>query len=322
MIKIKQGGLSTTVQDRGRAGLFEMGIPTGGALDQFSAYAANLLVGNDEDAAVLECTYTLPHFTATEATTMAVTGGTASITVNGEPAAQWQALSIPAGSDVSFGLASLGSRVYIAFAGGIDVPQVFGSRSTYLAGALGGFHGRKLETGDQIALGASRREVVIGRSVPDRFRLAARKRSEVRVVPGLHVERLSEESRKVLFSTHWKLTPLGDRSGMRYSGPHIDWALEENYFGAGSDPSNIVDAGYPLGAIEIPGGNEPILLHRDAPTEGGYAMVGVTARADMDIVGQQMPGEQVQFRAVSREEALDAWREYRRHWGELSAALQ
>ncbi|KAB1658859.1 biotin-dependent carboxyltransferase family protein [Pseudoclavibacter sp. CFCC 11306] len=322
MIEIKQGGLSTTVQDRGRVGLFEMGIPTGGSLDQFSAYAANLLVGNDEDAAVLECTYTLPHFSVSESTTMAVTGGTASITVNGDPVPQWQAVSLSAGSEVSFGLASLGSRVYIAFAGGIDVPVVFGSRSTYLAGALGGYQGRKLETGDQIELARPQREVVLGRAVPDQFRLAARKSSEVRVVPGLHVERLSEESRETLFSANWKLTPLGDRSGMRYSGPHIDWELAENYFGAGSDPSNIVDAGYPLGAIEIPGGNEPILLHRDAPTEGGYAMIGVTARADMDIVGQQMPGEQVQFRAVSLDQALEAWGVYRRQWEELTAALR
>jgi biotin-dependent carboxylase-like uncharacterized protein len=287
-----------------------MGIPTGGAIDQFSAQAANLLVGNQPDAALLETTYTSPRFIARKDVGIAVTGGTTTVSVNGSSVPQWSTIYLSAGDEVSFSPASHAPRIYIAFGGGIDVPVVFHSRSTYLAGALGGYKGRKIQAGDILPLGesSSPRQV---REVPEEFRLQARKSDHIRVVPGLHVERLAQQSYDDFFGTEWKLTPLGDRSGMRYAGPKIIWDLEQNVFGAGSDPSNIADAGYPMGAIEVPGGNEPILMHRDGPTMGGYAMLGVTARADMDIVGQQMPGESTYFVPISRVDALQAWERYK-----------
>ncbi len=322
MLEISNGGLSTTVQDTGRTGFFGMGIPTGGALDLLSAYAANLLVGNDASAAVLEATYTLPKFAVTVDCAMAVTGGSVDITVNGQPAPSWTTLRLHAGDALSFSVSRSGPRAYLAFSGGIDVPSVFSSRSTYLAGSLGGYQGRKLQPGDLVPLGGQGSLPTANLEVPDEFRLPARKTDEVRVVACLHVDRLARHSYDDFYGAEWKLTPLGDRSGLRYAGPKIEWTITENVFGAGSDPSNIVDAGYPLGAIEIPGGNDPILLHRDAPTMGGYAMVGVTARADMDLVGQHMPGENVRFVAVTRLQALEAWRTYRDQFARLRGALR
>ena len=323
VLELTEAGLSTTVQDFGRVGYFEMGIPTGGAMDLISMATANVLVGNAPGTAALEAVYTLPRFALTAPTTMAVTGGAVTVKVDGEERPSWTTLELEPGQEVSFSVAKAGPRVYLAFSGGIDVPVVYGSRSTYLAGGLGGFQGRALASGDRVPVGSSVAGLPRVRTVPEEYRLAARARTDVRVVPGLHVRRLTTASYEAFFGEQWTLTPLGDRSGLRYSGPATQWTVPPggNVFGAGSDPSNSTDAPYPLGSIQIPGGNEPILLHRDAPTMGGYAMVGVTARADLDVVAQHMPGQRVRFVPTSRTEALAAWDAQRRWFAGLQAAL-
>ena len=311
MLRILTNGLSSTIQDtKPRLGHFEKGFSTGGAIDMLSAHLANLLVGNPGDFALIEATYTLPEFEVSTDCLMAVTGGVSVVFVNDGEAGAWETVRLKAGDKVTFGATRRAPRAYIAFSGGIDVPEVLGSRSTNIGATLGGHKGRTLQAGDELSLGPSSitRSKVL--RVPESLRIESRKNGVVRVIPALHVDRMTEESRKNFFEGEWKVTPLGDRFGIRFSGPKTEWTITENVFGAGSDPSNIVDAGYPLGAIEIPGGNEPILLHRDAPTMGGFAMVAVTVRADLDVVGQYMPGETVRFCAVTRNEALGLWKEY------------
>lgn len=311
MIEIRNPGLSTTVQDtRERLGVAELGVHVGGALDHYSATAANLLVGNDAHEAVLEAAYVGPSFVVHADTAMAVTGGSVDVVVNGEHFDSWTTVRLSAGDVVELGPSREAPRIYIGFSGGIDVPLVYGSRSTNLIGRFGGFGGAALRKADRVPLGERD-------SLPTRLtfrvehRLAARRNDSIHVVPVEPEDRLSPESFREFFSVVWTVTPASDRTGVRFSGPTMAWRPREQPFGAGPDLSNVVDAGYPLGSIQIPGGSGPILLHRDGPTMGGYAVVGVVARADLDLAAQLMPHSAISFRRTTRDEALALRDRYR-----------
>ncbi|TYC97941.1 biotin-dependent carboxyltransferase [Arthrobacter echini] len=305
---ILEPGLATSVQDQGRLGYYHVGIPQGGAMDQLSASMANALVGNAASDAVLECAYLGPKFTTDADTVIAITGAPVAIFVNGTAVEQWTRLPLTAGDEVSFGMLTGGTRYYIAVHGGIDVPSVLGSRSTYALGALGGLHGRTLAAGDTVPVGdgagtppRERRE-----SIPDELRPAYAKDITVRVLPGLYDHRLTAHGMDTLVTASWTLTPVADRTGLRYAGPDVEWQPRTQPFGAGSDPSNIVDAGYAIGSIQVPGGKEPIVLHRDAVSGGGYAMVATVISADMDLVARSAPGTQTHFEPVTMDQALAA----------------
>lgn len=307
--KIVEPGLSTTVQDSGRLGYYNVGIPQGGAMDQLSAEMANALVGNSAAEAVLECTYLGPKLLTDADAVIAITGAPVDVLVNGELREPWSRLQVMAGDEISFGMIRGGTRYYVAVQGGIDVPLVLGSRSTYTLGAVGGFEGRALRAGDIVPVGVPSTDVNPGNR-PERIEEAMRpefaREISVRVLPGLYDHRLTDAGKETLFSASWTLTPVADRTGLRYSGPEIGWTPRQQPFGAGSDPSNIVDAGYAIGSIQIPGGKEPIVLHRDAVSGGGYAMVGTVISADMDLLARSSPGTRTHFRAVDMAEALSA----------------
>lgn len=301
-IKIQQPGLLTSVQDRGRTGYYHLGIPQGGALDQYSYELANALVGNQGGEAALECTYMGPAFEVLDNTQMAVTGAPVDVLVNGNQQPTWSTIDLVAGDIVTFGYLTQGSRFYIAFGGGIDVPEVLGSRSTYPLGALGGFKGRKLEAGDEIPVGISQD---VQYELANEYRPEFGAEFTYRVVLGLYDHLLDEQGVKNLTEGEWSLTPVADRAGLRFDGPGVSWKPRVQPFGAGSDPSNIVDAGYAVGSIQIPGGSQPIILHRDAVSGGGYAMVATVISADMDAVARAQPGAQVRFKPVSVDEAVE-----------------
>jgi biotin-dependent carboxylase-like uncharacterized protein len=309
--EIGNPGLATTVQDQGRTGHYNVGIPQSGSMDQYSAELGNALVGNTAREAVLECTYLGPVLTTDSDAVIAVTGAPVEVKVNGEPRPQWSRLPLKAGDQLSFGVIQGGTRYYIAVQGGIDVPEVLGSRSTYSLGGIGGFKGRKLEAGDVVPVGAPLNggQLPEAETVPEEFRPVYAKEQEVRIVLGLYDHRLTDEGLGNLLNEEWKVTPVADRMGLRSSGPGVKWKEREQPFGAGSDPSNIVDAGYAVGSIQIPGGTQPIILHRDAVSGGGYAMVGTVISADMDLVARAAPGTATRFVAVSLADALDARRE-------------
>jgi biotin-dependent carboxylase-like uncharacterized protein len=307
-VKVLSPGLATTVQDRGRLGYYDVGIPPGGSLDQYSAELASALVGNCGGEALLECTYMGPALVTDAAAEVAVTGSVR-VKVNGSPREAWTRLSLAPGDELSFGLITGGARFYIAFAGGIDVPAVLGSRSTYPLGVMGGFQGRKLAEGDTVPVGAPPRPVPAVTEVAERFRPDFGRQQEVRIMLGLYDHRLSDAGLSNLTTQEWKLTPVADRAGLRYSGPGVEWRERTQPFGAGSDPSNIVDAGYAVGSIQIPGGTQPIVLHRDAVSGGGYAMVATVISADMDLVGRAVPGTVTRFVPVGMDTALAARRD-------------
>ena len=307
-IEVIKPGLATTVQDRGREGYYHVGVPPSGALDQFSLVAANLLVGNPADAAALECAYMGPELRFTEPTVVAATGAEVELQLNGEAQPGWTSVAVAPGDVVTFGYIKRGARMYLALAGGIDVPEVLGSRATYALGALGGYGGRTLQAGDELAIGPASGDGA-GRSVPEELWPDLPNELEIRVVMGLYDHLLTDSGRETFLATSWTLTPTADRVGFRYKGAELDLVQREQPFGAGSDPSNIVDAPYPIGSIQIPGGVEPIFLHRDAVSGGGYAMIATVISADMDAIAQSAPGSQTRFVAVDLETALAARRE-------------
>jgi len=305
-VKVLNPGLSTTVQDLGRPGYFHLGIPVGGAMDNLALRAANLLVGNDEGAACLEAVFVGPELEFTADALVAVTGAEMPVRIDGEEQPSWTALKVKAGQVLGFGFLKTGARIYIAVSGGIDVPEALGSRSTYPIGALGGFKGRAIAKGDELPVGAgaAARE---GRSLPQPLRRSPGMPAELRVLPGLYWHRIVEASHRSFFEDTWKVAPEADRMGYRFrGGTPMKFVERQQPFGAGSDPSNIVDSCYPYGSVQIPGGTEPIILHRDAVSGGGYFMVGTVVSADMDLIGQLQPNTPTRFVKVDMAGALQA----------------
>jgi biotin-dependent carboxylase-like uncharacterized protein len=305
-VNVISPGLSTTVQDLGRPGYYHLGIPISGGMDRFALRAANMLVGNDEGAAVLEAVFLGPELEFTAPATVAVTGGDLPPKLNGDERSTWEAFSVKAGDRLSFGYLKSGARVYIAVSGGIDVPVKLGSRSTYTLGALGGHEGRALKAGDSLPVGAGAGAVGKG-AIPANLRRMPGSPAELRMLPGLYWHRITAAAGKQFFADIWKVAPEADRIGYRFKGgTALDFVPREPPFGAGSNPSNIVDACYPYGSIQVPGGTEPIVLHRDAVSGGGYMMLGCVISADMDLIGQLQPHSPARFVEVSMDQALAA----------------
>ena len=249
-----------------------------------------------------------------------MTGAEIEPKLEGEAQPGWTSFAVSEGDRLTFGHLKRGARIYIAVAGGLDVPEVLGSRSTYALGALGGFDGRTLAAGDELVIGAPG-DGEAGRSVPEELRPDLPGELEIRVMMGLYDHLLTDDGRETFTDTQWTLTPVADRVGFRYKGAELDMVRREQPFGAGSDPSNIVDAPYPIGSIQVPGGVEPIILHRDAVSGGGYAMIATVISADMDTVAQSAPGSKTRFVPVDLEAALAARRERAERHSRLEEAL-
>lgn len=322
MLKFIKPGLATTVQDLGRPGYYHVGIPQSGALDQYALRLANLLVGNDEGSAALECTLLAPEIEFTADGIVAVAGAEATPKLNGVAMSRHESFGVKAGDKLGFDFMRTGARLYIAIAGGIDVPLVLGSRSTYGLGAFGGFQGRKLAAGDLLPAGEPTPRARVGRRVDAELAVQCPKVQEIRVLPGLYDHRLSAEAAESFYADSWSVGAEADRIGYRFKGGRpLKFLDRAPPFGAGSDPSNIVDAGYPYGSIQVPAGLEPIILHRDAVSGGGYAMIGTVISADMDRIAQLQPNHQARFIPVDMAGALAARADARRRLAGLRARL-
>jgi biotin-dependent carboxylase-like uncharacterized protein len=323
MLKVLDPGLLTTVQDLGRFGWYHIGMPPSGAMDNFSFRVGNLLIGNDEGVAGLEITYVGPTLEVTAETIIAVTGAEVSLHINDQPASLWQAHRVTTGDRLKLGNISRGARAYLCVAGGIDVPVLLGSRSTYMLGRFGGLEGRKLQAGDQLRLGPVKNSsnTALGRTLPRPLIPTPAKELEVRIVMGMCSYRVKDESLADFLASTWEVSTEADRIGYRLKGPTFHFKPGEQPFGAGADPSNVVDLGYPVGSIQIPGGLEAILLLNDAVTGGGYTTIGTVIKADLDRIAQASPGSKVRFHAVGVGEALQARRARETRLSQVRLAL-
>lgn len=318
-IEVRKPGLSTTIQDGGRSGYYHLGIPPSGALDQYSLAAANALVGNEAGAAALEIVYMGPELRFTGPAVVAVAGGEIAPKVNGEVRPTWESFEVAEGDVLDFDYLKSGARAYLAVSGGLDTRVDLGSRATYVIGSLGGVDGRPIAEGDVLPVGSGSGRA--GLVVPEDLRPSMPKDVEVRVVMGLYDHRLTDKGRATFLDTTWTLTPVADRMGFRYGGGELETVDREPPFGAGQDPSNIVDAPYPVGSIQVPGGVEPIVLHRDAVSGGGYMMVATVLSGDLDVVAQSAPRTRTRFVEVDLETALGIRADRRARLERLRSAL-
>ncbi|MDN2658535.1 biotin-dependent carboxyltransferase family protein [Neptunomonas phycophila] len=322
-IKVVKPGLATSIQDTGREGFYHLGIPPSGALDQYSMKMANLLVNNNEGDAVFECALLGPELIFEYNSIVAVCGARMQPKLDGEPMPLDTAFSVKQGQTLSFNYPTAGARAYLAISGGVDVPVTLGSRSTYTLGSLGGFKGRRLEAGDTIAIGTPVKPAIEGKSVPQTLLPSLAKEVSLRMIPGMYIHRLVDAAVEQFYEDTWTVGSEADRIGYRFKDGHpMQFVEREQPFGAGSDPSNIVDACYPIGSIQIPAGKEPIVLHRDAVSGGGYATIGTVISADLDLIGQMQPNYKARFIPITMEEALDARKVVQERLIKLKSYLQ
>jgi biotin-dependent carboxylase-like uncharacterized protein len=323
-VEVLHGGLSTTVQDAGRHGLYSLGVPPSGAMDDFSYRVANLLVGNPESAAALELTYMGPRLGFRDDAVVAVTGADMAPKVDGAERPAWEAFEVRAGETLSFAHLRNGARAYLSVAGGFDVPEVLGSRSTFGRVSLGGHQGRALAAGDVLPVGPRPRAAApLGARIADADRPAYPSRLEVRIVVGLYSHRLKQESLAAFLATDWTVTPDADRVGYRYRGVALEFEeRDEAPFGVGSSPWNTCSLNYPCGVIQLPGGVEPIVLMRDGVTGGNYASAGTVISADLDRVAQSKTHETTRFVSVSLNEAVEARAARRRRLAAIRDRLE
>ena len=300
-LEITEPGMLTTVQDRGRYGYQRSGVPVSGAMDEFALRAANLLVGNDQSAACLEMTVLGPTIRTLTDTWIAVTGADLSPQIDGEPVRRWQTVAAPAGSLLSFGEMKDGMRAYLAVAGGIDVPLVMGSRSTYVKAAIGGLDGRELRAGDVIStLPVGQDAPPVNRGLPDGYGVPTYgEHHEVRVVLGPQYGAFSTEALATLLSSKYVISVDSDRMGYRLEGPTIEHRT-------GPD---IVSDGNPMGAIQVPGDGVPTILLADRGTTGGYTKIATVISTDIGKLAQAVSGQSVSFKAVTVQEAHQVLRE-------------
>jgi len=322
VLEVVQHGIEATVQDvYGRHGYYSQGIPPSGAQDGESLGLANLLVGNDKNEAGIEITLLGPQIRFRDGHAIALTGGDLSPKVNGEPAPMWEAFSVQKGDLLTFGRIVSGCRAYLAVAGGIDVPDVLGSKATYARGEIGGHEGRPLRKGDTLPVGKSkvRAADLVGRRVKRDRIPQYTNRWELRAVIGIESYVYTDAGIKTFLTTDWQVSSKIDRVGYRYTGPQLECVKRTPPFGAGSDPTNVVDSGYPVGSVHTTGpGVEPILLPNDAVSGGGFATIGTVITVDLDRVGQSKTGDITRFRQVGVEEGYRAWEERESHLTESS----
>ena len=292
-IEVIEPGILTTVQDRGRYGYQRYGVPVSGAMDVFSLRAANILAGNDQGAACLEMTVLGPKLRFLSNTWIAVTGADLSPVLDGESILSRRSVEVSEGAVLRFDGAGDGVRGYLAVAGGIDVPLVMGSRSTYVNGSIGGFEGRQLRAGDILYTPDVDDEVgFVERVFPDRQAVTYGREHEIRVAMGPQEDAFTAEAIAVLLDSAYTVSIQSDRMGYRLEGP----VLEHR---SGPD---VVSDGSPLGAIQVPGDGHPIILLADRGTTGGYAKIATVIAVDIGRLAQALPGDTVRFRAATVEE--------------------
>ena len=300
-VKIVLPGAVMTVQDGGRYGYQETGIQVSGAMDQASFKKANYLVGNDETEAVLEVTLFGGTLEFTEDTIVAVTGADMGPMVDEEPVEMNCPLLIKKGQILALGMTRQGCRTYLAFAGGIDVPLVMGSRSTNLKCAFGGYGGRALKAGDVLELGKPK--LSFDRVKKRRTKgIETEKIIEVRAVPGPQQEYFTEAGEKAFYSGTYTITDQSDRMGYRLKGPLVE----------SKNGTDIISDAIPLGAVQIPPSGQPIVLLADRQTTGGYAKIAVVCSFDIPKLVQGRPGDKVRFLKTDVKTAQKLYRKQER----------
>jgi biotin-dependent carboxylase-like uncharacterized protein len=289
---IKPGPL-TTVQDLGRLGYQDRGVPVSGAVDQYALRLGNRIVGNREGEAALEITLGGLEAEFLQEASFALTGAESAARLNKEAVSFWRKVAASKGDRLIIDHSRNGARIYLALAGGIDVPKVMGSKSTYLRGGFGGYQGRALRKGDSIDCGPTR-EAVLG-EIPLELRPAYSLNPTLRVVLGPQNEEITDQGLFIFQSSPYVLTRQMDRMGCRLEGARITHRR-------GAD---IISDGTSFGSIQVPGNGQPIILLADRQTTGGYVKIASVIAVDWPLIAQALPGRTVRFETIGLKEAQE-----------------
>jgi biotin-dependent carboxylase-like uncharacterized protein len=296
-LRILSPGASTTIQDLGRFHAYHLGVPASGALDDYAHRVANWLVGNVADCATLEMAMIGACVEILGEADIAVTGARMNLRINDEPARQWTSLRVRPGDRLELGFAKNGCRSFLAVSGGIDVPEVLGSRSTYVGGKIGGFMGRALVGGDILARGdglplACPRSLSWMPLYPETLAL--------RAIAGPH-DQFFRQAQERFFASTFRVTSQCNRMGCRLNGPPVERDPEA--------PASIVSEPVVPGNIQVPADGQPIILLKEQ-TIGGYTCIATVVTADLWRIAQVKPGDTVTFAPVSLEDAHRIYREW------------
>jgi antagonist of KipI len=293
-------GVLTTIQDCGRKGFMKYGTPVSGVADRFSAQVANLLVGNDAGAPLLEITLFRLELLALTDGILAITGGNLTPTINKNPLPMWQSVEIKAGDRIAFRVRREGFRAYLAVGGGFSGETFLGSQSVFVRGLMG--HPLQaneiLETGQEPAT-PFRHRALPREMIPSYFR-----KDPIRVILGPQDDRFTGKGIETFLGSEYRVGSQSDRMGYRLEGPKI-----EHEKGA-----DIISEGIARGAIQVPGDGLPILLLWDGQASGGYTKIANVISADLDALAQVMPGESLRFQRTTLDEAHEALRIEREHF--------
>lgn len=291
---VAKPGLLTTVQDLGRFGHQAAGVPVAGPMDAFSHRLANQLVANDPEAATLEITLIGPELAIDADTTIAIAGAQFEVWCDDRPVPMATSFGVRAGQRLWFGTRLQGARAYLAVAGGVQAPLVLGSRATHLVSGMGGHHGRALLAGDRLSIPSNARSASTRTAVG--LTLPTSGRARLRVVPGPQAHWFHADALRAGSGVAFRISPRSNRMGYRLEGPPLARLRDDELI---SEPVG-------MGAIQVPGAGEPILLMADRQTAGGYPKIGHVISADLPLAGQLSPGEFIELVACTRQEAVAA----------------
>lgn len=305
MVKVIKKGLETSVQDYpGRIGTLNQGFPASGPMDSWSFRLANILVGNKTADAALECQFMGPTLKFTDDRTIAITGADMSPKIDGKSVPLWESIEVKANQILELEFATIGARSYIAFAGGINSEPWLGSRSTFHKAGVGGIDGKAIENNQIIPLGKNKKihpRKIKKSSIPE---ISKDKNWSIEVVLGPNDDWIDNKGHEIFFKSKWKLQAKSDRTGYRLDGPRLSFTdkATNKSLENGSEPSNIIDQGYPAGAINL-AGQTPIILVNDGPSMGGFINPYTVPSSAFWKLGQAKPGDTFNFIEVSVEKA-------------------
>ena len=307
--KVENKGLLTLIQGSQRIGYQQFGVPVSGVMDSYSSRIGNILVGNDEEEACLEILMIGPKLVFDKKTKVAITGANLEAKINNIEIAMWRSYEVNKGDVLTFGNIKSGCRSYVCFAGGIDVEEVMGSKSTYTKAMLGGFEGRALKEGDYIKLGECNIDYC---SVLDKKYIPIWDNEvEIRIIKGPQDDKFENKEWEKLISSDYTVTNECDRMGYRLEGDaikHIDGA-------------DIVSDGIAFGAIQIPGHGQPIIMMADRQTVGGYTKIGNVISIDLHKLSQTKPGDKIRFKEVDIYSAHSLLKDYEKKFEDIKSTI-
>ena len=305
MAQVIKKGLETSIQDYpGRIGTLNQGFPASGPMDSWSFRLANILVGNEPGEAALECQFMGPTLKFKSDRVIAITGANMSPKIDGELIPMWESIEIKANQTLEMAFATVGARSYIAFSGGINSEPWLGSRSTFHKAGVGGIEGRAIQDNQIIPLGKNKK-IQLRKIKKDSIPIISNDKNwSIEVVRGPNDDWVDKKGHEIFLNSKWKLQAKSDRTGYRLDGPKLtflDKATNKS-LEHGLEPSNIIDQGYPAGAINL-AGQTPIILVNDGPSMGGFINPYTVPSSAFWKLGQAKPGDTFKFVEISVEKA-------------------